>query len=257
MTVQELAERHGVSARFMTQALAQVEFHVAGPDSQLPASVIARFEQQWSAKIAARRPEPAESAPVESDPVQAPPFTQLFRAAHVMRPAYSKSVWTTTATGAVVRQLPPEPGLMHAIDLIGTRDGDPFSGAVEPGITHFYEGVAASGPPAACGTPHMRAVLSGEFIPADDPAAENQCVRCARAVADGTGFRNEPGTYISSWCEDYLRVRVNSSVRVKSCRLRDHQTGPHRADDGSEWQTGVDDYVPAPDEVGSRITPAS
>ena len=47
------------------------------------------------------------------------------------------------------------------------------------------------------------------------------------------------------------------SARQPKPSLRDLHDGPHRARDGAEWETGVDDYVPAPDEVGSRVTEAS
>ena len=104
----------------------------------------------------------------------------------------------------------------------------------------------------------MRAVLGDEFVPASDPEASGQCRRCAELVADGKGFRSPPEPYYRSYvCEAYLRVRIDGAVTVKDCSLRDFHTGPHRARDGAEWEIGVDDYVPAPDEVGRSVTRAS
>jgi hypothetical protein len=52
-------------------------------------------------------------------------------------------------------------------------------------------------------------------------------------------------------------VSVDGTVRVKDCSLRDdHRGQPHRARDGAEWEVGVGDYVPAPDEIGRRVTAA-
>ena len=59
------------------------------------------------------------------------------------------------------------------------------------------------------------------------------------------------------YCERSVRVKVDGDVRVKTCSLTYRHRGPHRAPDGSEWEIGLDDYVPAPSEVGSRITRAS
>ncbi len=44
---------------------------------------------------------------------------------------------------------------------------------------------------------------------------------------------------------------------VEDCSLRDFHQGPHRTRDGAEWDIGVDDYVPSPEDVGSHITKTS
>lgn len=124
---------------------------------------------------------------------------------------------------------------------------------------HFYEGSTNSGPSAACGWMHMRAVLGDEFVPADDPDSASQCRRCAESVAEGKGFRTPPRErgYRPSFCEASLRVRVDGRVTVKDCSRRGYHDRPHRARDGAEWDIGVEDYVPAPGEEGCRITEAS
>ena len=50
---------------------------------------------------------------------------------------------------------------------------------------------------------------------------------------------------------------IDGDVTVKDCSLRDFHDGSHRARDGAQWDAGVDDYVPSPHEIGSRITKAS
>ncbi len=145
------------------------------------------------------------------------------------------------------------------IDAAGTRDGDPWRGEVVPGAVHFYGDPVNSGPSAACGWMHLRAVLGDEFVPADDSARARQCPRCAALVADGKGFRDlpDPYGYRSPFWEAHLRFRFDGSLTVKECSLRDFHNGPHRARDWGEWEVGVDDYVPSLGEVGNRITKAS
>jgi hypothetical protein len=175
-----------------------------------------------------------------------------------MRVAHAKVTSGRDASGHRAKRLLESPGLVHAIDAVGTWDGDPWRGEVVPGAVHFFGGPMNSGPTAACGWAHMRAVLGDEFEPAEDPEAAGQCPRCAEVVTDGKGSRNPPGSYYRSYfCENYLRVRIDGRVTAKDCSLRDFHDGPHRARDGGEWEIGVDDYVPAPDEVGSRVTQAS
>lgn len=259
MTVREVADRYGVSLGFMVQALAEVDYHAAKPDSALPAATLARFDKEWGDKIRAAQPapEPAFSGETDTEPTA----TRSVRQAkpHVMRIAHAKVTAGRDKSGNRVKRLLDQPGIVHAIDAAGTNDGDPWSGEVVPGAVHFYGKAINSGPPAACGWAHMRAVLGDEFVPADDPARANQCPRCAMAVAEGKGFRDPPHEreHRSYFCEAYLRVRIDGKVTVKDCSLRDFHNGPHRARDGAEWDAGIDDYAPAPDEVGRRVTGAS
>lgn len=47
----------------------------------------------------------------------------------------------------------------------------------------------------------------------------------------------------------YLRLSQTDRVVVEECSLRDYHRGPHRTYDGATWETGEDDYIPAPDGV--------
>lgn len=259
MTVHEVAEHYGVSDAFMVRALAKIGFRHAKPETALPTPTVARFEAEFGNKIRAARPKPQPAFTAESD--AAPTASRAVRkpTPHVMRVAHARVTGTRLPNGMRVKALLADPGPVHAIDAAGTRDGDPWRGEVVPGAVHFYGGSTNSGPTAACGWMHLRVVLGDEFVPADDPARAGQCPRCAALVAEGMGFRDPPDPYgyRSAFCDAYLRLRVDGSVSVKDCSLRDFHDGPHRARDGAEWGVGVDDYVPSPDEVGCRITRAS
>lgn len=259
MTVQEVADRYGVSTDFMVRALARVGYHAAKPEQPLSAATVARFDKEWGDKIRAARPapEPTFSGEADTAPAAAPSVRQP--KPHVMRVAHTKVTAGRDSAGNRVKRLLDHPGVVHAIDATGTNDGDPWSGEVVPGAVYFYDGSINSGPPAACGWVHMRAVLGDEFVPADDPGRANQCPRCVAVVAAGDGFREPPHErgYRSYFCEAYLRVRVDGRVTVKDCSLRDFHDGPHRARDGAEWDVGIDDYAPSPDEVGRSVTEAS
>lgn len=262
MTVREVADRYGVTTGFMVQALAKVGYNAAGPDAVLPAPVLARFESEFGEKIRAKRsaPEPVTERVSDSPPVPASPRDRLGPKPHVMRVAHAEATAVRVSAGHIEKRLVANPGFVHAIDAAGTQDGDPWDGEVAPGRVHFYDGSIHSGPRAACGYAHMRVVLGDEFVPADDPVQAGQCPRCAEIVRAGKGFRQPPnpfGYYRSPFCEKYLRVKVAGVVKVKECFLRDSHPGqPHRDFDGSEWTIGLDDYVPAPDEVGRSITAA-
>lgn len=258
VTVREVADRYGVSTSFTLQALAKIGCYPTRFEQPLSAATVARFDKEWGAKIRAARP---AGPAVRGD---APGLGAIHSRSprlggpHVMRIAHPRVGATRDTAGNKVKQVLENPGVVHAIDAAGTRDGDPWRGEMAPGEVHFFDGVTNSGPPAACGHVHMRAVLGDEFVPADDPLLAGQCSRCAAMVADGKGYRRPPDPYgRSHFCEAYLRVRVDERVAVKDCCLRDFHDGVHRARDGAEWDLGVDDYVPAPDEVGHRISRAS
>lgn len=257
MTVQEVADRYGVSTDFMVRALARIGYAAAKPEQTLSASTVARFDKEWGDKIRATRPAPDPPFSGQTNTALAPSVRQP--KPHVMRMAHAKVTAGRDSAGNRVKRLVDHPGVVHAIDAVGTNDGDPWSGEVVPGAVHFYDGPINSGPPAACGAVHMRAVLSDEFVPADAPGRANQCPGCAAIVAAGNGFRNSPQEhgYRSSFCDAYLSVRVDGTVRVKDCCLRGFHDGAHRAQDGSKWDVGFDDYTPSPDEVGSLVTEAT
>jgi hypothetical protein len=255
-TVREVADRYGVTTKFLTLALEKIGYHLAEPDQPLSAATVARFESAYGDKIRAARPAPEPEFTGETDVQPATRHTRQPKP-HVMRVAHAK-VTGKRENGFAVKALLDSPGLVHAIDPAGTQDGDPWHGVIVPGAVHFYGGPIGSGPPAACGR-KVRAVLGDEFVPAEEAVANGQCLTCARLVAEGKGFRTPPDPYgyRSYFCEAYLRVRIDGAVTVKDCSLGDFHDGPHRARDGAEWDVGVDDYVPSPHEVGSRITKAS
>lgn len=259
LTVRLLADRYGVSTSFVLRALAKIGFNAPTIDSMVTTAAAARFEAEFGDGIRAARPKPAPAFTAESDtPTTASRNGRQIKP-HVMRIAHSKVTSGRDAYGLAEKRLLANPERVHAIDAAGTRDGDPWSGEIVPGAVHFYDGGSNTGPPAACGWVKVRAVLGDEFVPSDEPAQSGQCSQCAKIVSNGQGFRTAPQDRIdrSPFCEDYLRIRIDGRVAVKNCSLRNFHRDPHRARDGSEWEIGVDDYVPARDELGCRITKAS
>lgn len=258
-TVREVAEHNVVSDAFMVRALDRIGFKNAKPETGLPTPTVTRFEATFGDKIRAARPKPPSAFTAESDatPTAARGIRQP--KPHFMRVAHAVVTGKRDQSGHRVKALLDNPGTVHAIDAAGTWDGDPWSGEVVPGAVHFYGGPINNGPFAACVYVKVRAVLGDEFVPADDPARAGQCPRCAAAVAEGKGFRTPPHEreMRSYFCEAYLRLRIEGRVVVETCRLRDFHSGPHRTSDGAEWSIGVDDYMPASEEVGRRITEAS
>jgi hypothetical protein len=258
LNVSEVADRYQCSTTLVVGLLAKIGFCNAVPDSSLSAATFQRFDREWGDKIRAARPasEPAAFAgKTDAVPPAVRPTGQPLP--HVMRIAHARITAGRDTMGNRVSKLLPNPGPVHAIDVAGTRGGDPWRGEIVPAAVHFFGGPMNSGPTAVCGWAHMRAVLGDEFVPASEPERGNQCLRCAAIVADGEGLRNPPEPYRSPLCEQFLRIRIGGAVTVKDCSLRDFHIGSHRARDGSEWDIGIDDYVPAPDEIGHTITKAS
>jgi hypothetical protein len=261
LTVREVAQRYGVSTGFVVRALAKLGFATLTPSSAMTTDAIARFEAEFGEKIRAHRPNPppaftaaTDAAPVPAWPLHEPP-------PQVMRVAHAKITGKRGEAGIACKALLDDPGLVHAIDPVGTWDGDPWNGRVEPGAVHFYSGPVGSGPYAACGTAKVRAVLGDEFVPEEPEVATSrgQCPKCAQIVADGRGFRSPPQdrAYRSYFCDAYLRVRIDGRIEVQDCSLRDFHNGPHRTRDGATWDIGFDDFVPAPLDANRRITKAS
>jgi hypothetical protein len=262
LTVREVADRYRVSVAFLTLALEKIGYRASGPDSALPSGVVARFESAYGEIIRAARPAPGPGSTAETDEPAPPPISRAAGESrpHVMRVAHESVTGARDLQGNRVKRLLDNPGRLHAIDAAGTQDGDPWLGEVKPGRVHFYGGPIGTGPRAACGF-IVRAVLGDEFVPDYDPAypfRSRQCPRCAELVADGKGFRKPPDPFgYDPYCSAYLRVQIDGQIKVKDCSQDRYHRGPHRAGDGSEWEVGVDDYVPSPAEVGSRVTRAS
>lgn len=260
-TVQEVADRYLCRAGLVVGLLARMGYN-STPRTSLPPSVLADFDALWGDKIrAARAGSQSAPKPAESEAEAAvPPRVGRDRyklAQQVMRVAHERVGAGRDAQGNREKRLLPDPGLVHAIDLTGTRDGDPWRGEVVTGATHFFGGAMNSGPTAACGRPHMRAVLGDEFVPdEEDTARSSQCPRCAQVVADGRGFRSPPGFY-DPFCHAFIHVKINGEVEVQNCSLRGEHWGLHRTRDGATWDVGFDDFMPAPLDAGCRITKAS
>jgi hypothetical protein len=233
LTVNEVASRYGVSTAFLVQALGKIGAHQMEPDSPLSAATVARFEAAYGDRIRATRPTEPETVRSRFQPP--PP---------IMRVAHAKITGRRDPeTRRRHKALLDDPGMVHAIDPVGTWDGDPWRGKEAPGDVHFYDGVG--GPFAACGMVKVRAVLGERFDPEDTDRA--LCPRCAELVAEGKGFRSPPGSFQPSWCDKYLRLKMDGRVVVEQCRgLRDLHSGPHRTLSGATWTTGPADYMPAP-----------
>lgn len=254
-TVREVAGRYQCSTALVAGLLAKMGLGDAKPDTRLSAAEILQFDKEWGESIRAARPEAPAPFTAESD--AAPVASRAVRPKpHVMRIAHARVGAGRDALGNHEKRLLDAPGPVHAIDAVGTWDGDPWQGEVVPGAVHFFGGPLNSGPTAACGWMHMRAVLGDEFVPADDPRAAGQCPRCATLVAEGKGFRSPPGSY-DPFCYAYLQVRIDRDIEVQECSLRGDHRGPHRTRDGATWDLGFDDFVPAPLDAARRITKVS
>lgn len=250
MKVQAVADSYGVSAAFMVRALAQVGFENAEADTLVPSVILTRFEAEFGAAIQAKKPAKPIENPFSTFRSERKPRAQVVRIAHDRVGAGRDSM------GNREKRLLSDPGLVHAIDLTGTWDGDRWKGEVVPGAVHFFGGPINSGPRAACGRGQMRAVLGDEFVPADEPAKSGQCPKCAELVAEGKAFRDPPG-YYGPFCHAYLHVKINGGVEVQNCNLSGQHRGVHRTRDGATWSIGFDDFVPAPLDAGCRITKVS
>lgn len=258
LTAQVVAERYGVTIRFMILALDKIGCRRQTADSELSAATVARFESAFGEKIRAARPAPEPAFTAATDVDQ--PVARVTRQTkpHVMRVAHAKVTGKRDRSGMPCKALLDDPGLVHAIDAAGTWDGDPWRGEVVPGAVHFYGGPIGSGPYAACGTTQVRAVLGDEFVPDDEAVAKGQCPKCAEPVAAGKGFRNPPQERPDPFCHAFLRLKIDGRVVVEDCRrLGDCHRGPHTTFDGATWDIGLDDYVPATPIEPHRITEAS
>ncbi|WP_182376010.1 hypothetical protein [Nocardioides sp. WS12] len=273
LTVRELADRFGTTVTFAVRALETIGHNAGGPESPVPDWALARFVDRFGEKIRAVRPKSSVVATFTAETDVAPVVARTARKdkPHVMRVAHSRVTGGRDGQGNRVKRLLDDPGPIHAIDAAGTWDGDPWNGEVLQGAVHFYSGGMNTGPPAACGV-SVRAVLSDEFVPEEEPSADligigrrapaafrRQCRHCATAVAEGQGFRTPPHERVERtyFCESFLRVRVDGTGEVQDCTLHDRHDGPHRTRDGATWTIGFDDFVPAPLDASRKISKAS
>ena len=243
LTVSEVASKYGVSTAFLVLALGKIGVHRMEPDSPMSAATVARFEKAYGEKIRAARPRSSADADAHDLPLRT---KRTGPKPHVMRVAHVKITGTRDANRNKVKALLDDPGTVHALDAVGTREGDPWGGNEAPGDVYFFDGVG--GPYAACGRVQVRAVLGDRFDPED--TERDLCERCAELVADGKGFRESPWEremrQEERWCRDYLRLSIEGRIVVEQCRLRGFHDGAHKTFAGATWKTGAKDYVPAP-----------
>lgn len=250
-TVRELAAEFGVSPGLVMKALLRLAVYTEGPQSQVHPDHAQRFRDEFGPKIKKAKPQTADVMSDDTDvgrrPVPSPrDESSRTRQEHIIRMAHAHvgagrrlaapgSMLTSSDRYAV---LSTTPGVIHAIDPVGTRDGDPWSGQRVAGRHSFY---THPGPPAACGT-RVRAILSDEFA-LDTP---NPCPRCFAAVESGRATRNPPRDWFDRFeCSDTVRVKVDGVERVEDCCLRDFHRGRHRSYSGATWQQDGSDFRPA------------
>jgi hypothetical protein len=250
LTVREVADRYGVTTAFLVRALGTVGLPGAKPETVLSAATVHRFENEWGDRVRAARP----GAVLASGPERTGPQPRSGQPnPHVVRVAYAHVTGRKApVTGHLETVMAPESlrGPAHALDPVGTREGDPWSGdpSPNPDFPHsFYE---HPGPYAACGS-RLRVVMSEPFV-ADRPDA---CPKCVVLFGQGKAFRNPPRDWWERdpyFCEEYLRLPAEDGdrgVTVLECRERYSHRGLHRTSDGATWESGADDYVPAPDAL--------
>lgn len=139
--------------------------------------------------------------------------------------------------------LPAEPGPAHALDVRGTRDGDPWrtrGGKPMPSRQpHFYDG---DGPHAACGE-RVRTVIPLAYDP-EDPDA---CPECADLVRSGKAAWRDPAAWRPRACTAHFRSLEDGVLTLWECVLLARHPMPHKSRDGATWETGPGDFTPPPD----------
>lgn len=250
-TVRELAAEFGVSPGLVMKALQSLAVYTEGPHSEVHPDHAQRFRGEFGPKIKKARPKDVDVR-TDDTGIGRRPLTALrspsvaAEQGHVIRVAHAhiSAGRRQAALGSMVTSsdrypiLSTTPGLIHAIDPVGTRDGDPWSGERVAGRHSFY---SHPGPPAACGT-RVRAILSDEF--ALDTL--NPCPRCLDAVESGRAYRNPPRDWFDRFeCDDYIQVKVGGVDHVEQCCLRDFHAGRHRSHSGASWNKDGSDFRPA------------
>lgn len=251
-TVRQLAGEFGVSPGLVMKALLRLAVYTEGPHSEVHLDHAQRFRDEFAPKIKKAKPKDldvrTDDTGIGRRPVRSSPRdpSSPTRQDHIIRMAHAhvSAGRRHAAPGSMLASsdrypvLSTTPGLIHAIDPIGTRDGDPWSGQRVAGRHSFY---THPGPPAACGT-RVRAILSDEF--ALDTV--NPCPKCREAFESGRASRNPPRDWFDRFdCEDSVRVQINGVDRVEECCLRDFHRGRHRSHSGATWQQDGSDFRPA------------
>ncbi len=156
-----------------------------------------------------------------------------------------------TKTFERYRVMSEDPGPAHALDVTSTREGDPwrrhgFGPKTSHKDPHFYE---HDGPHAACGE-RVKVALPMEV----DPEDPDVCKECAKLVRSGQairhwgdgGFNRRPIRYVDK-CPESLEVDQDGRVVLYACvELNKHGGKPHRDWSGATWETGLEDFTPAP-----------
>jgi hypothetical protein len=243
LSVRDVANFYEVSPAFVVGGFRKIGVDVSGPEDLVMNSQVDKFEAEWGDKIRAKNPAAPRRPKLASVPM-ADRRSPREPAQHVIRVAFSH-VTGQKVNGTVHTVMAPETmrGRAHAIDPVGTNDGDPWAGDLSPhdGAHSFY---SHPGPYAACGA-RVRVVM-GEAFTADRP---DVCMACVRIYANGKAYRNPPGTYRREprYCEAYIRVKnAEGVVRLEDCHLRSYHEGRHKSDSGATWKSGADDYEPPP-----------
>ena len=124
--------------------------------------------------------------------------------------------------------LPEDPGTVHALP-----GGRPFR-LPRP------EFMSGEGPRALCG--HRVLVRLPVSFDGEDPDA---CAECCELLARGV-TRAPGGPGRSFDCGAVVRPE-GTAAAAYGCVLRERHRGPHRAAGGETWETGPEDFTPAPD----------
>lgn len=252
-TVRELASEFGVSPGLVIKALQSLAVYAEGPHSDVHPDHAQRFRDEFRPKIKKARPEP-ERVAILADVTDLPHLGTKFHLrkpltpeGHVIRMAHAHvgsgrsrasadSMITASERFPILSSVP---GLIHAIDLLGTRDGDFWRGTRVAGQHKFYP---PPGPPAACGA-RIRAVLSDEFA----PDVADACPACLETFESGKAKRNPPRERFERFdCHDFIRVQIEGVLHVEDCCLRDFHKGRHKSHSGATWGDGGKNFQASP-----------
>ena len=241
MSLRQLADSYGVSTAFLLRALEEIDFRDAQVDTPVPSAVLQHFRDEiWCQDSGSQG---RASARVSAVPGQHRPLSvQAACDAHCPHQGRGR-----TRLGREPRQKAVGQSRHHTRYRRRWHMGwRPLERRRASGRRPLlWRGNEQRSARRVRPWAHAGAVLATSSSLADDPQSASQCDRCADLVADGKGFRDGPGYRGSPYCDNSLRVRIDDNVTIKTCYLRYNHQGSHRAPDKSEWEIGLDDYVPA------------